>query len=215
MLQRILTGLVGLLVAGAVQAAPIQFDIDSAGSSVTVSGLDLCFGCELDTPLSADLGSTSFALEEGESFTFDFFGLVASGAAGAIGGTVTATLAFALPTVTGGTGTALAAAVWGNLVFGVAGAGGLSFISQPSNLAFGDGGLFSVAFSSASDECGAFGLFPSCTLTDIVTATVTLLQAPTGDTVAGIPEPSTLLLLGLGLCLVAVLMRRRAALVAA
>ena len=205
MLKRILTGLVGLLIAGAVQAAPIQFAIDGPGSSVTTSGLELCGGCSLETTLSSGLGSTSFELFEGDAFSFDFFDLTATGSIGALGGIVSATLAFTLPTVASGTGSALAAAGWLNIIFAVGGAGGLSFYDQPGDIAFGDGGLFSVSFSGAGDECVG-GMFSSCTLNDIVTATVTLVQAPSA---VGIPEPSTVLLFGLGLFLVAFLVRRR------
>lgn len=218
MLKRIFTGLVGLLVAGAVQAVPIQFEIDGAGSSVDMSGLSICVGCSVTTSLDPGLGSTSFALEQGDSFSFDFFSLAATGSAGAIGGVVSATLAFTLPTVGSGSGSALAAAGWFNILLGVGGSGGLEFFDQPDDIAFGDGGLFSVSFSGAGDTCKGIGLFPNCTLNDIVTATVTLLQAPGdgGDTPqSAIPEPSTILLLALGLLLIAGTMRRRPRVLAA
>src|SRR5690606_18198785 len=63
-------------------AVPVAFDIDGASSSVAVNGCTdapnvwyLPQGCDLSVSLVSDLGDTTFELEAGESFSFDFFNI--------------------------------------------------------------------------------------------------------------------------------------------
>jgi hypothetical protein len=188
MAKRILLPMLCLFAAGAAQAIPIHFDVDGSNSSVSAAGVSLCVGCSVSIDTNPALGAQAFDLGVGESATFDFFDISASGLIGAVAGTVAADLVFELPTPANASGTAIAGAIWG-LVFGT---GGLTFgvLGQPSDILFGDGGAFSVAFSDAYDTCHSMG----CELSATVSATVTLLSAP-----RSVPEPATLSLLGLGL----------------
>lgn len=177
----------------ALAAPMLNFDIDSDNSSVDSSGLSLCSDCTANFTLDGGLGNQIFSLAEGDSYTFDFFGVEANGPSsglGTVGGFVTAIMAFESPDASPAQGTGIGGAAWA-WFFGFGGAGGLTFelAGQPGTITAADSSMFDVSFSTVGDTCSGIG----CTLNQTVSATITALK------VAEVSEPGTLALLGIAL----------------
>lgn len=194
MLKKLLQGALAFpivaLWAASANAVPIAFEI--SGGSATAYGLAL--GTTVNISPNPELVG-AFSLDVGESKTVKFLDISVSGN-GAIGGFVDAALNFVAP-VTGSANSLLAGA--GFLLSGLGGFGGLTVVSNPAPISFGDGGLFAVSFQGFESSC-----FACSALTGTVTATISLLKAP-----ASVPEPATLTLLGAGLAALAFGARRR------
>jgi hypothetical protein len=122
--------------------------------------------------INPNLGSVAFALEPGQSMTFDFFSIAVQGIGGAVG-EVTASLAFDDPSGITVTGSGAGAFV---TLRGLLTAGMLGWANAPWSVTSADGSQFTVAFSDVS----AFGLGNSAQ----ITATVSSLAA------ASVDEPS-------------------------
>jgi hypothetical protein len=171
-----------LAVAGAVGASPVQFDLaGSPASWVTVN--DNANWANLSATLVTNLDKQIFTLADGQTQTVDFFTLSASG----IGGgsySIAANLGFDIPTMASsgsGSGQFFTA-------FGLISGGTLAW--DPATLP----DVFTVAGNTISvdfQDGWTVGLGN--------TATVHAYITNQGGGTASVPEPSMLLLLGLGL----------------
>ena len=102
-------------MAGVASAIPIEFDINDAGSSVTLSN-EYNFGADLSVDLANLDAIGNFTLNDGMSNTFDFFDItIESGFIGYASADITATLAFSLPEILDVTGIGSG---WGITLFG-------------------------------------------------------------------------------------------------
>jgi hypothetical protein len=179
--MRILTAFfVAMLFSMSAAAAPLlEFKTSYDGSSVQATDVTGWSIGDLSLSLSESLKTTEFSLAAGESKTFDFFDIYLPFGKGQAN--VEATLDFLTPM--GGTGSGSGSGWWKSLFF--ISAGGLEWSEQPGLVDLGNGSSFYLTF----EELSGIQLGNKNTVQATVTA----------RTVANVPEPGTLALLGMGL----------------
>jgi hypothetical protein len=173
-------------------AAPIQYDVNGPGSSVSLwnNTTDGPWGSATITEsMAAGLDGESGWLNDGETIGFDFFDLTVSSTGFFSAGqyNISATLAFTLPDVTA---TGSGGGLFGN-VFGVINFGTLHWdpASLPDEFVLSDGTVFSVNFEN--------GIALGCGDTATVHAYISNLgvrDIGTGST--PVSEPGNLVLMG-------------------
>ncbi len=177
----------------AAEATVVDFELGDANNSLGYDTSELLF----DYETSPALPGTTFALDEGESFQFDFATITSvSALVDKDTYSITAYLSFILPEemVVQSDGTVKTIEVKG-----VCGKSSDKFwiYFDPLDVAFGTDGLFTLqlsdvyAFPAAGDTCGYPGgcYYPGDEAT--IVATVTLQKSP-----VAVPEPSTFILFG-------------------
>lgn len=187
MIKKLITAaVVALGLAAPASATTMTFDIDVANSGVSLTetgSLCLIGDCGVTASLASGFGS-SFMLDEGETYTFDFTTFVAEDGAGIAGYDISATLAFASPSAT-----VAATGGGGALTFGGSILGGLLiWDSSPQTVTASDGTVFTVAFE------GGFGILLGNSVT--TTASVTLDSA--APVATPLPASALLLIGGIG-----------------
>ena len=193
-----------MAAAVASPASALLFDVSGGpGSSVTISSIST-WGDAADpvATLNEDLNDVTFDLAAGQSRTFDFFNLTVDvtedGWLGGGSAEISATLAFDLPAGTSGTGGGDGS--WFTFL-GLFSGGELRWTHQPDDviLATAIDGVesFSIVFS----DIAGFGFGNTATVQATVTAS--------GVGVASVPEPGTIMLMGIGLVGLARVGRRK------
>lgn len=181
-----------IALAGAAWASPVQFDLaGSPYSSVVVN--ENVWGANLNATLANGLDDQMFWLQDGQTQTVDFFTFTTSGL-GAGNYSVAATLGFDQPLI----GAAGSGSGTFGTFFGIISGGSLTWDSNtiPDTFTF-NGNTISVDFQDGWTV--GFG----------DTATVHAYITNVGGGTASVPEPSTLLLLGVGLLGLAAGTRKR------
>jgi hypothetical protein len=166
-------------IARSASAIPIDFDIAS-NSSVTLSNVSTWGFTSISADIVTGLGEELFSLDDGESYTFDFFEIAVDGI-GFGNADVNATLAFDNPPGLAVTGNGSGGWI---TFYGFISGGYLKWTNMPQILTLSNGDYFDVSFENV--EIIGFGN------TTTVTATVTAHAAP-------VPEPATVMLVGAGL----------------
>jgi hypothetical protein len=188
--------IIGTPTAGEAHAAPLTFDIagDPQSWATATLGPSLCFGCSISATLNPNLDSVAFALNPGQSTTFDFFEIGVGGLGGALA-EIRAMLAFDLPS-------SEAVEAEGKGAFftlaGVLSGRALAWNSLPSIITGADGSQFSVDFSDLT----------GITIGNSATVTATIMALSGAHTPAAVPEPGTMALLGLGMLVIVIIQRR-------
>ncbi len=168
-------------MAGNASAIPINFDVaGDPNSSVTLDNISTLGWTSISAGIVTGLDGEMFLLDDGESYTFDFFEVIVEGL-GLGSADIEATLAFEKPSGLAVTGTGTGG--WFT-VFGIISGGYLTWADMPQTLTLSDGDYFDVDFEDV--------LIAGLGDTTTVSATVTAHAAP-------VPEPATILLLGTGL----------------
>ena len=168
-------------MAGSATAIPIDFDVAGAPvSSVTLSNVSTWGWTSISADIVTGLDGELFLLDDGESYTFDFF-TIEVGGLGLGTADIVATLAFDEPAGYEGTGTGTGR--WFTL-FSIISGGCLTWADMPQTITLTNGDYFDVDFENV--------LIAGLGNTTTVSATVTAHAAP-------VPEPATILLLGTGL----------------
>lgn len=179
MKKQMIGAALALLATGTANAIPLSFNIDGNNSSVLVSSDT--FGGSINASLSSGLDNVAFQLDDGQSYTFDFFDLVVSSKWLGFGTyDVSAVLAF---DQLAGLGSVAIDGEGGFITWNGALSGlGLTWDSQPGPITLANGDLIDIKFSDIAD------IFFGNSRT--VTTTITTHS---------VPEPGGMLLLGAGL----------------
>ncbi len=181
------------LVAAPAQAALTTYDVGSG----TVSALGTDPGLVIQTSVNPNLDSIIFGLDDGDSYTFDFFDIWTNETAvnpdDTLSSPITADLSFDLP---GGTASVEGDTV-GFYALYVLQAGGLAW-DGPETVTVGST-LYEVELSDETFNWGFLSLTPGYKYGATVEATVTQLSSPSPG--PAVPAPGSVLLgvFGLGL----------------
>ncbi len=168
-------------MAGSASAIPIDFDIAGAPeSSVTLSNESTLGWTSISAEIVTGLDDEIFSLDDGISYTFDFFTIEVEGF-GLGEADVEATLAFDNPPGLEVTGTGSGG--WFTF-FGFISGGYLNWANMPQQITLNNGDYLDVDFENVAII--GFGN------TTTISATVTAHAAP-------VPEPATVMLVGTGL----------------
>jgi hypothetical protein len=174
-------------MAGSASAIPINFDIagdsisgDDPYSSVTLSNVSTIGWTSISADIVTGLDDEIFSLDDGVSYTFDFFEVTVDGI-GFGSADVEATLAFEEPSGYEVTGSGSGG--WFT-IFGFISGGYLTWTDMPQTFTLTNGDYFDVDFEDV--------LIAGLGDTTTISATVTAHAAP-------VPEPATVMLVGTGL----------------